>query len=69
MGGTLTVAATGGMATFSGLTINKLGSGYTLSTENASLPSATSAPFNVTTDELVVTTQPPAMHSPAVDSA
>ena len=56
--GTLTVAMVNGVATFSDLTLNKLGSGYTLTAASDSLPSATSAPFNVT-DQLVVITQPP----------
>ena len=43
---------------FSGLTINKVGSGYTLTAASDSLTAATSASFDVT-DQLVVTTQPP----------
>ena len=47
-----------GVATFSGLTINKPGSGYTLKATSGGLTAATSAAFDVT-DQLVVTTQPP----------
>lgn len=51
-GGTLssttTVAAVGGMATFSNLSINLVGTGYTLTAASGSLTGATSAGFNVT---------------------
>ena len=59
LGGTLTVTAVGGVATFSGLTLDKPGSGYTLTATNDGLTSATSATFAVTADHLVVTAQPP----------
>ena len=58
LGGTLTVAAANGVATFSGLTLDKPGSGYTFTATSDSLTAATSASFDVT-DQLVVTTQPP----------
>jgi len=48
------------VATFYGLTLDKLGSGYTLSTANSSLGSATSAAFDAT-DELVFIAKPPSI--------
>ena len=51
-GGTLsgitTVPAVGGIATFSTLSIDKTGTGYTLSAADGSLTSATSTGFNIT---------------------
>jgi hypothetical protein len=51
-GGTLlgssTAATVNGVATFGGLSIDKLGSAYTLSASATGLQTATSAPFNVT---------------------
>lgn len=46
LGGTATVAAVSGIATFSNLTVNRAGSGYTLGATSAGL-SATSAGFDV----------------------
>jgi hypothetical protein len=48
LSGTLTVTASGGVATFSTLSINKVGNGYTLVTTSGSLTSATSNAFNIT---------------------
>ena len=48
LGGTLTVNAVSGVATFSTLTINTQGTGYTLTASSAGLTSATSNPFNIT---------------------
>ena len=48
LGGTLTVAASGGIASFSGLTLDKLGSGYTLQATSSGLSSGVSSPFDVT---------------------
>jgi hypothetical protein len=48
LGGTLTVNASQGVASFNNLTINKVGSGYTLRVSSSGLPSATSNPINVT---------------------
>src|SRR5262249_34231254 len=48
LGGTLTLTATQGVATFSGLTLDKAGSGYTLQASSSGLTSATSSPFDVT---------------------
>ena len=58
LGGTLTVAAVGGVATFSDLTINNPGSGYQLlfqATINGQLQSTKSASFNVVNDLEVIT--------------
>ena len=48
LGGTRTVAAVNGVATFSGLSVNKEGAGYTLRASTATLPDATSTAFDVT---------------------
>jgi hypothetical protein len=64
-GGTLTgsmsATAVNGIATFSGLSINKVGSGYTLTATSGTLSSAPSAGFNVTAGaafRLVFTDEP-----------
>ncbi len=62
LGGTLTATAQSGVATFSGLTLNKAGTGYTLLVSGEGVASATTDPFDVTAataTQLVVTTQPP----------
>ncbi len=46
LGGTHTVATINGVATFSGLTINKPGTGYTLIATSGMLPAKSSATFN-----------------------
>ena len=48
LSGTLTVAAVNGVATFNGLSINKAGTGYTLTATDGSLTGATSSTFNIT---------------------
>jgi hypothetical protein len=48
LSGTVSAAAVGGVATFSNLSINKMGTGYTLVASSAPLTSATSGTFNVT---------------------
>jgi len=62
LSGITTVGAVAGVATFSNLSIDKVGSGYTLVATAAGLTSATSPPFNVPTDVcfdlLVFTVQP-----------
>jgi hypothetical protein len=61
LGGTKVVAATNGVATFPGVFLDKVGTGYTLSATAATLAAATSAAFNVTAGQaarLVFTTQP-----------
>src|SRR5262249_17535864 len=47
LSGTLTVQASGGIATFSGLSINKAGAGYTLGAVDGSLGVATSSSFTI----------------------
>src|SRR5205807_7016824 len=59
LSGTATHAATGGVATFAGLAIDKVGTGYTLTATGAG--SATSTAFNITAGSagtLVFTVQP-----------
>ncbi len=61
LSGTATVSAVNGVATFSGLSINKTGTGYTLSASSAGLSGATSSSFTIDPGEasvLVFTTQP-----------
>jgi hypothetical protein len=61
LGGTLTVAATGGVATFPNLTLDKVASGYSLAAASTGLTGASSAFFNVTAapaSTLTFTTQP-----------
>ena len=48
LGGTTTVAAANGVATFANLTLNQSGIGYTLIASSPSLTGATSSAFNVT---------------------
>jgi hypothetical protein len=48
LGGTTSVTASQGVASFANLTINKVGSGYTLQVSSSGLTSATSNPINVT---------------------
>jgi hypothetical protein len=58
LGGTLTQTAVDGTATFDDLTLDKIGSGYTLDATAAGFPTAILTPLAVE-DQLVVTTQPP----------
>src|SRR5437764_6735809 len=61
LGGTATHAAVAGVATFSGLTINKAGTGYTLTAAAGAGLTGTSTTFNVTAaaaGTLALTTQP-----------
>lgn len=63
LSGTTTVAAVNGVATFSGLSIDKAGTGYTLSAASPGLGAATSTPFTVTAGPaslLAFTVQPTA---------
>jgi len=48
LGGTLTQAAAGGVATFTGLTLNQAGAGFQLRAAGTGLTNATSNAFNVT---------------------
>ncbi len=47
LSGSTRVTASRGLATFTGLSINKVGSGYTLQVSSKGLTSATTSPFNV----------------------
>jgi len=63
LGGTVTVAVVAGVATFSNLTLNQQGTGYTLVASATGLASATSTAFNVgpaAANLLAFTTEPPA---------
>ena len=63
LGGTTTVAAVNGIATFDNLTLDKAGSGYTLTATSGNLAPATSNPFSngaAPASQLVFTTVPPA---------
>ena len=63
LGGTLSVTASGGVATFSGLTLNKAASGYTLYVSGSGLGEGITSAITVTPaapTQLVITTQPPA---------
>ncbi len=63
LGGTFSVTASGGVATFSGLTLNKAASGYTLLVSSSGLGEGVSSAITVTpaaATQLVITTQPPA---------
>ena len=48
LGGTTPVTAVAGVATFTGMSINKVGAGYTLTAASSGLTSATSAAFSIT---------------------
>src|SRR5439155_1489956 len=59
--GTTTVAAAGGVATLSDLSIDKSGTGYTLTARATGVSGATSAPFTITSGpatRLVFTVEP-----------
>ncbi len=61
LSGTTSISAIGGVATFSTLSINKVGTGYTLAASATGLSAATSAGFNITpgaTTQLAFTAQP-----------
>jgi len=63
LGGTLTVTASGGFATFSGLSLTKAASGYTLNVSSSGLSGAATSRVTVTpaaATQVVVTKQPPA---------
>jgi streptogramin lyase len=63
LGGTLSVTASSGVATFSGLTLTQAASGYTLQASSSGLSSATSSGITVTpaaATQLVITQEPPA---------
>ena len=61
LGGTTTVNAVAGVATFSGLTVNKNGTAYTLVASNSGLVSATTGTFDIAVgapNKLVFSVQP-----------
>src|SRR5207247_1273308 len=61
LSGTATVAAVAGVATFSTLSIDKIGTGYTLTAAAGALSTVSSAPFNIAAGaatHLVVSVQP-----------
>ena len=63
LNGALTLNAIGGVATYAGLSLDKIGSGYKLAASSGSLTTATSNAISVTPGavaQLVVSTQPPA---------
>ena len=63
LGGTPIVAATGGVATFNNISLNKTGSGYTLTASAGGLTGATSGTFQISAaaaSVLTFTVQPPA---------
>ena len=62
LGGTLTVAASGGVASFSGLTLTKVASGYTIYVSGSGPIPTTTSTITVTpaaATQLVITQQPP----------
>ena len=60
LGGRLSAKATMGVATFSNLTINKVGTGYTLKVSSSGLTSATSTAISVVSKgNVIVGTSPP----------
>ncbi len=61
LGGTLTAPVINGEAMFSGLTLNKAGTGYVIQATATGITSASTQPFNVAAaaTQLVVTTEPP----------
>ena len=66
LGGTLTATVASGVAKFSGLTLNKVHTGYTVSVKSGTLAAITTSAIAVTpaaATQLVVTTQPPASKS------
>src|SRR6185436_17504490 len=61
LSGTLTATAASGVATFSNLSIDKVGNGYTLTAASAPLTGATSTAFNISpagATKLAFTVQP-----------
>ncbi len=63
LGGTLTATAVDGVATFSGLTLNTAGTGYTIKATASALKTATTSDFTVApaaAAQLVISSAPPA---------
>ena len=61
------MTASQGVASFTNLTINKIGSGYTLQVSSSGLTSATSNPINVTKNGKAPSTLLAPAGSPATD--
>ena len=65
LGGTLSVKASKGVAAFSGLRLNKVGTGYTLAVSSSGLTGATTSPITVTsTGADIVLSAPPGSSPP-----
>ncbi|HXR96541.1 MAG TPA: choice-of-anchor D domain-containing protein [Terriglobales bacterium] len=72
LSGTVSVNAVAGVATFSGLSVDKVGTGYTLKTTDGTLTPATTSAFNITpgtASKLVITTQPNSSYQSAAPIA
>ena len=67
LGGTTSVTTSQGVASFTNLTINKIGSGYTLQVSSSGLTSATSNPINVTKNGHAATSLLAPAGNPATD--
>jgi hypothetical protein len=55
LSGTVTANAVNGLATFTGLSLDKVGTGYTLTASATGLTSATSSAFNITAKTVTIT--------------
>lgn len=58
LSGTTTINAANGLASFSGLSINRIGTGYQLTATASGLPAVDSTSFDITANALVFTLQP-----------
>jgi hypothetical protein len=67
LGGTLSVSANQGVASFTNLTINKTGSGYTLRVTSSGLISVVTNPINVTRTGHSPSPLAPSAGNPAID--
>src|SRR5262249_59411017 len=65
LGGKLTVTASNGVATFSGVLLHNAGIGYTLQATGGGLTPATTTPINVTTPIHLPTPPPPPLRATA----
>src|SRR5207302_9638674 len=54
LGGTTTVSAQGGVASFGNLTLSRAGAGYTLTASGTGLKTATSSAFNINAVDVAV---------------
>ena len=61
LGGTLTETAFSGVATFSDLTLSQPGSGFTLQATSTGFTAGTLSTFDVTNDQLTISTPPPGL--------